>query len=191
MDETKGMEFIFLKYGFLNAMDESTRGLIAGCASNVVFQKGEFIYREGNPANEFYLIKHGTVALEVHVPGRESLVIETIEEGEILGWSWIVPPYRSRFDARAVGLVRTICINAECLREKMEHDHEVGYQFYRQFLPVVTARLAAARMQVIDMYGHPGDYLGKPASTSLESSKPAKPGPGKAKRKKKKDRKES
>lgn len=189
MGEPRGMESELSSYGFFNAMDESTRELIAGCATNVVFQAGEFIYREGDPANEFYLIRHGTVALEVHVPGRESLVIETIEHGEILGWSWLVPPYRSRFDARAVGLVRTICIDAKCLRDKMEEDHEIGYQFYRQFVPVVTDRLAAARMQVIDMYGHPRDYLGAQQTISTKPSKPAKPGPKKERKRNTKSKK--
>ena len=179
MAEPREMERELQSYGFFTAMDEATRDLIAGCARNVVFNKGEFIYREGDPANEFYVIRHGTVALEVHVPGRDALVIETLEEGEILGWSWLVPPYRSRFDARAVGLVRVICFDAVCLRDKIERDHEVGYQFYRQFVNVMTDRLVAARMQVIDMYGHPRDYLGAPHAALETPSKPARPGPGK------------
>jgi len=179
MSDQQGMESTLLEYGFFNALGDSARALIADCARNEVFQADEFIYREGDAADEFYVITHGTVALEVHVPGRESLVIETIEDGEVLGWSWLVPPHHSRFDARAVGLVRTICIDAGCLRGELERDHEIGYQFYRQFLPIVTDRLAAARLQVIDMYGHPRDYLHQPLSVSDKPSKPAKPGPGK------------
>ena len=189
MDEQQETESTLLEYGFFNAMDNRARALIADCARIQVFEAGEFIYREGDAADEFYVITNGTVALEVHVPGRESLVIETIEDGEVLGWSWLVPPHHSRFDARAVGLVRTICIDAGCLREELERDHEIGYQFYRQFLPVVTDRLAAARLQVIDMYGHPRDYLHQSHSVSDKPSKPAKPGPGKRGKSAKKSKK--
>jgi CRP/FNR family cyclic AMP-dependent transcriptional regulator len=166
-------------------MDASARKLIVGCSKNVIFHAGEFLYKEGGAADTFYLIRHGAVAIEVHIPARAPLVIETLSDGEILGWSWLVPPYKCRFDARAIGLVRAIAIDAKCLRAKCEKDHSLGFKFYQKFLPVIADRLGAARLQLIDMYGDPDAYAAKPAKISNKKSKPAKPSPGTDKSKKK------
>jgi len=150
---------------------------MAGCAENRVFRDGERMLREGDPADVFFLVRRGAVALEIHVPGHDPLVIETLGDGDVLGWSWLVPPYRVRFDARAIGLVRTLSVNGKCLREKCEEDCALGYEFYRQLLPVVVDRLTAARLQMMDMYGHPNEYVGTSGRFAPESEGPAKPYP--------------
>ncbi|MCW9033727.1 MAG: cyclic nucleotide-binding domain-containing protein [Rhodospirillales bacterium] len=166
---------------FFDGMDEGARKLIVGCAKNAVFHDDDMVYKEGAAADTFYLIRHGSIALEVHTPAREPLVIETLSNGEILGWSWLVPPYRCRFDARAIGVVRAIAIDAKCLRGKCEKDHSLGYQFYKQFLPVISSRLGAARLQMIDMYGDPIAYAQKTQAVEKDTL-PAKPTPGKVKK---------
>ncbi len=171
---------------FFKGMDVAARKLIVGCAKNAIFRDNDMIYREGGKADTFYLIRHGSIALEVHTPAREPLVIETLSDGEILGWSWLVPPYKCRFDARAVGVVRAIAIDAKCLRGKCEKDHSLGYQFYKQFLPVISDRLGAARLQMLDMYGDPTAYVDNSHSIDDEKTLPAKPSPGKVKKAKRK-----
>ena len=93
-------------------MSPSTSALIAGCAQNRTFEDGEYLMREGDPADRFYVIRRGRVAMETFVPERGAVTIETIDDGDLLGWSWLVPPYRSHLDARALGDVHTIAFDA-------------------------------------------------------------------------------
>ena len=92
--------------------------LIAGCGQNEVFEDGEYLMREGDPADTFFVIRHGRVALEVFVPRAARVTIETIDDGEVLGWSWLVPPYREHFDARASAAVHVVAFDGACLRGK-------------------------------------------------------------------------
>lgn len=153
----KGLASLFHEHPFFAGFDADALALIEGCATNVVVAAGDYVYREGEPADHFYLIRFGLVALEVFVPGRAPIVIDTLKAGDLLGWSWLVPPYRNSFDARAVELARLLRLDASCLRRKMEEDHALGYALHKRFAPVVASRLAAARRQLIDLYGHPDD----------------------------------
>ena len=127
--------------------------LIAGCARNHRFDAGQFLFHEGEAADEFFLIRHGRVAIEIAAPGRKPIVIATLGEGEIVGASWLVPPYRWTFDARALDLVRAIGIDAACLRGKCDQDHDLGYDMMQRFLPILVRRLHATRLQILDVYG--------------------------------------
>ena len=126
--------------------------LIVGCASNVRFNAGEFIFRQGEEADQFYLIREGLVALEIFVAGRGPVTVQTMGEGEVLGWSWLVPPYRWMFDAHATELTRAIALDGKCLRNKSEQDHDLGYQLLKRFSTVVQGNLDAARLQILNIY---------------------------------------
>ncbi|HUH80128.1 MAG TPA: cyclic nucleotide-binding domain-containing protein [Solirubrobacteraceae bacterium] len=128
--------------------------LIAGCGANEHFAAGERLFREGGPAERFFLIREGAVALEVDAPGRGPLVIETLHGGEVVGWSWLFEPYRWEFDARAVVPTAVVCFDGACLRGKCEEDHELGYQLMRRFASLLIDRLQATRLQLLDVYGH-------------------------------------
>ncbi len=138
---------------FLKGLAGVHLDLMAGCASNVRFSAGEFLFREGEEANHFYLVRHGRVAIEVFAAQRGTLTIETIGEGDLVGWSWLVAPYHWRFDARAIELTRAIAFDARCLRGKCEHDHDLGYELLKRFALVIEQRLQATRMQLLDLYG--------------------------------------
>lgn len=155
MVQFEGLERILQEHSFFAGMDDTYRDLVAGCAANEVFHAGTYVYREGDPADKFYLIRHGSVALEVYVPGKSSIIVETLKGEDLMGWSWLLPPYRANFDARALELSRLVSIDAACLRGKMEQDSALGYELHKRFAPIVAARLAAARLQLIDLYGHP------------------------------------
>ena len=127
--------------------------LVAGCSRNFRFNVGEYLMREGDPADRFYLIRHGMVSLELTAPGRPPHVITTLHEGDIVGASWLAPPYRSMFDARAVELTRAIGIDAKCLRGKCGEDHSLGYEMMKSVLEVLAKRLHATRLQILDVYG--------------------------------------
>ena len=144
---------VLKEHPFLKGMEERYIDLITGCASNVVFKKDEFIFREGDEANQFYFIRHGKIIIETYIPERGPMAIQTREEGDVTGWSWLVPPYRWHFDARAVELTRAIALDGKCLRGKLQDDHELGYELMRRFTIIMAERLEATRIQLLDMYG--------------------------------------
>jgi CRP-like cAMP-binding protein len=148
----EGLERILSEHPFFATFPKEHRELLAGCAKNHRFNDGQFLFHEHDPANEFFLIRHGKVALEIVVPGREPVVFETLHDGDIVGASWLVPPYRWMFDARAVGLTRVIGMDAACLRGKCEADHHLGYEMMKRFLPILVGRLHATRLQILDVY---------------------------------------
>ncbi|HXF06185.1 MAG TPA: cyclic nucleotide-binding domain-containing protein [Blastocatellia bacterium] len=147
------LERILAEHPFFAGLDARHIQLIVGCAANVRFDAGQFIFREGEEANEFYVIRHGKVALEIFVPGRGPVTIQTLGEGEILGWSWLIPPYHWHFNARAVELTRAIALDGRCLRVKCEDDHDLGYELLKRFAHIVEQRLQATRLQLLDVYG--------------------------------------
>jgi len=145
---------IIRRHPFIEGLEEEIVNLIAGCAKNVVYREGEYLFHEGENAEYFFLVRHGTVALEMFVPGRGPHTFLTVKSGEILGTAWLLPPYRYTYDARAVELTRAIAFQCECLRDKCEADHHVGYEMMKRFIPPLIDRLQMARLQNIDVYGH-------------------------------------
>ena len=127
--------------------------LIAGCARNRVFAAGEHLMREGEPADDFFMIRRGDVALETYVPQRGALTIETLHDGDLVGWSWLVEPYRTMFDARAVTDTHTVSFDGACLRDRCQTDHDLGYELMMRFIPVIVERLQATRLRLLDVYG--------------------------------------
>ena len=146
-------EQILAEHPFFKEMEEHHLDLIIGCASNVRFNEGEMIFREEEEANEFYVIREGKVALDLHSPNSGIITIDTLEDGEILGWSWLVPPYYWRFDARATQNTRAIALDGKCLRDKCESDHNLGYELLKRFTSIIEQRLQATRLQLLDIYG--------------------------------------
>ncbi len=151
----EGLDRYLVEHAVFSGLNAEHLELVRGCSANVAVHAGEYIYREGQAADKFYLIRHGAVSLEVYVPGFRPIVLETLHANDLLGWSWLLPPYRSSFDCRATELTRLISVDAVCLRGKMEEDPVLGYTLYKRFAPVIAERLSSARRQLIDLYGHP------------------------------------
>jgi CRP/FNR family cyclic AMP-dependent transcriptional regulator len=151
--ETQSLEKIVAEHPFFADLESHYTNLLTGCASNVRFPAAAYILREGQEANEFFLIREGRVAIEVAAPHKKPIVVATVGEGEILGWSWLVPPYRWRFDARAVEHTRAIALDGTCLRAKCESNHDLGYEVLKRFSQIMNGRLDATRMQLLDVYG--------------------------------------
>jgi CRP-like cAMP-binding protein len=137
----------------LGGLEPAHRELIAGCGRILVARPGEYLFREGDRADTFYGIRRGSVALELRSPPRAPLVVETLHGGEVLGYSWLFPPYRIDFDARAVEEVHAIAFDGACLRGKCEDDHALGYELMRRFASVMAQRLQATRVRLLDVYG--------------------------------------
>jgi CRP/FNR family transcriptional regulator, cyclic AMP receptor protein len=128
--------------------------LAATCAKELHVETDEQLCREGQPATEFFEIRRGVVALEIVVPGRDALLIETLHDGDLLGWSWLYEPHRWQFDARATAPCDLRVFDGACVRAACEADPELGYAFMQRFAAVMVERLQATRLQLLDVYGN-------------------------------------
>ena len=149
----EGIESILAEvpaFGGLGARELET---VAGCGRNVRFDAGARLFREGDAADTFYVVRHGSVAVETFVPARGAVMIETIESGEVIGWSWLFEPYRWHFDARALTVVRATAFDGACLRGKCEADPALGYALMSRFAQVLIERLQWTRLRLLDLYG--------------------------------------
>lgn len=129
------------------------RQTISGCGRTAVFEVGDYLMREGDPADVFYVLRSGTVAIQTPVPQRGAVTLETLQVGDLLGWSWLFPPYRTAFDACAVDRTHTLLFDGACLRGKCDADPALGYDLFKLFAGVVIQRLENTRLQMLDVYG--------------------------------------
>ncbi len=146
------LERIIAEHPFFEGLEESYMSLVVGCASNVRFKPDTYIFKEGDEANNFYLIREGKVALEIFAPQHKPIIVETLEQGDILGWSWLFPPFLWKFHAHALHDTRAIAIDGKCMRTKCEQNHDLGYEILKRFSHIIESRLEAARLQLIDVY---------------------------------------
>lgn len=126
---------------------------LANCASRAYFEEGAYILREDEPAQSFYLIRFGQVALTTYIPRRGIVTLQTLHEGDLLGWSWLFPPFKWHFDGRAKSMVRVVQFNAPAVLQLCDQDHELGYQLMRRFAGMVIQRLQISRLQMLDVFG--------------------------------------
>jgi CRP-like cAMP-binding protein len=129
---------------------------LANCGSNVSFREGDLLFSEGEEADAFYVLRRGSIALETFVPARGAVTIETLDAGDLVGWSWLFPPYRWHFDARALEPVDATRFDGPCLRRKCEADPQLGFDLLSLFAQIVIERLQWTRLRLLDVYGHAG-----------------------------------
>lgn len=149
----ESLERIIAEHPFVKDLEAPYLETICGCASNVRFAPGEYIFKYGEPANHFYFLREGTVVLEAFIPEAASRPLQTIGAGEVLGWSWLFPPYQWHYDARVQEAVRAIAFDGKCLRGKCDKDPKFGYEMMKRFARIMSDRLQATRLQIIDVYG--------------------------------------
>jgi CRP/FNR family transcriptional regulator, cyclic AMP receptor protein len=150
--EIETLKTLLMEHPFVCGLESRYIDLMVSCASNVRFHPGEFIFREGGNADQFYLLRHGRAAIEIYAAERGSITVMTVGEGEVLGWSWLFPPYRWMFDAKALDLTRGIALDGKCLRAKCDEDHELGYELMKRCMQVAEQRLQATRLQLLNLY---------------------------------------
>jgi CRP-like cAMP-binding protein len=155
---TTSIAQLVARHPLLAGLDENAVAQVAGCARNVAFEPGRLLLAEGDRADTLYLVRRGHVAIEVHAPGRGSVVLETVGPGSVVGWSWLIPPYRWSFDARARDDVGAIAIDGACLRHKAQADPELGFALLSRVSSELLSRLQATRLRLLDLYGSPHDH---------------------------------
>jgi len=142
------------EHDFFADMDPSHLDLMAGCGHNVTAPAGDLLIREGEPAGTFYALREGKVALEVNIPHRGPITIATVGPGEVLGVSWLFPPFHWQFDGHVVEPVHAVALDGVCLRGKCQADTGLGFDLMQRFAAVLAGRLHATRVQLVDLYGH-------------------------------------
>jgi CRP/FNR family cyclic AMP-dependent transcriptional regulator len=145
-------ELISAPHPFLEGMCEQHLRSLSQAALRASFAEGEWIFREGDPANRFYLIQEGSVFLTSRMPGHSQIVIQTVGSGDALGWSWLFEPYTWHFDARADEPTRALFFRAAQLREQCEEDSKLGYELMKRISRVVIHRLQATRLKLLNAY---------------------------------------
>ena len=136
---------------FTRGFGASHLATLADCAMKTEFAQGEFLFREGDIANRFYVILEGKIALEVGSGGASPVLMETIGPGEVLGWSWLFEPYTWHFDARAVAPTKAIFFYGTWLREQCQQDRDFGCELYKRVAFVVIDRLQSARRRLLEI----------------------------------------
>jgi CRP/FNR family cyclic AMP-dependent transcriptional regulator len=117
-----------------------------------LFHAGARLFEEGGRADRFWLIREGHITLDTHVPGRGSVIVETLGPAAVLGWSWLFLPYRWHFSASAVETTLAVELDGPGIRDLCAQDHELGYQLMNRFLGVVVGRMQSSRMRLLDLY---------------------------------------
>lgn len=126
---------------------------VAMCATPQRFAPGQVLFRAGEVADACHLVRAGHVSLQLSAPAGP-LVVDTLSGEHVLGWSWLVPPHRWRFDAVAIDEVDTLRLDAACLRDLMRDDAELAAVLARGLLAVVADRLEHTRVRLLDVFGH-------------------------------------
>ncbi len=150
--ETQSLARSLHEHSLVKGLLDGQVEFLSGCTKNVRVAAGRFLFREGNAADELYLVRSGKVALEVHDGPRGTVVLETIGADDTLGWAALNPPYRWSVDARAVEPTLLFVINGTCLRQKLDADHSFGYAFTKRLMNEIHERLERARLQALDIF---------------------------------------
>ena len=139
----------FANHTFLKELHDRHLMKLAQGASPFSKKQGEYLTRAGSKSAGLFLIQSGKVEIDIQRSETEHLVLQTLGPGEIVGWSWSVPPYQSHFDTRVIEDVSGILLEGNWLRSQCDVDHELGYFLLRQTIAVLSSRAIATRTQLL------------------------------------------
>jgi len=147
--ETATLEKVLEEHPLFRGMKEQHLRTLAESATIVRFEPGDVIFEEGDPAHRFYLIRTGRVALQLVSYRVEPFTLMTLEEGDIIGWSWLFPPYRWKFTAKALGVIRAISIDGRSVCASCDEDHDLGYELMKRFAQICENRVEALSVHLV------------------------------------------
>ena len=150
--KTKEMRDLVKNQIFLKDIKSEYLDLLVSCASCITFKKGHFLLTQDGFADNFYIIDHGKVHIEMFAGDKGPVTIQSLSDGDILGWSWLIPPYKWRFDALAIDPTTVIAFNGKFLRTKCEENHSFGYDMLKRMTSVITYRLLFTRKDLMEFY---------------------------------------
>jgi CRP-like cAMP-binding protein len=152
----RDLDEVISGHPFLQGLNPHQVRIMRDCAMFIRFKAGELIFREGDPANRFYLITAGKVSVESHIRDSGNLTIQTLGENDVLGWSWLFPPYYWHFGARAIEDTEAVFFYGTPLREECESDHDLGFALMKRLAEVMLNRLQATRRRLLETAGRAG-----------------------------------
>jgi CRP/FNR family transcriptional regulator, cyclic AMP receptor protein len=148
------LELSLSRHPFFQEFDQAHLAALSACANTAVFDAGTYLFREGEPAHAFFAIQRGRIAIASLTPHEGPVTIQTVGDGDLLGWSWMLPPFRWHFGARAIEATSVVAFNAACVREQLEIDPRLGFLVMRRFAQVMGTRLEAVSQQLTNVYEH-------------------------------------
>ena len=151
--EKKSLQSVLARHEFLKGLPTPYLELLTGCAKNTRTEAGQFLFQAGENADRFYLIRQGKVAVELYAKPHRPITIQTLGPDELLGWSWLIPPYRWHLAARAEEPVVALSFDGKCIRCKFDKDPKLGYEFYRRFALIMAQRLEETFLQMLGICG--------------------------------------
>jgi CRP/FNR family cyclic AMP-dependent transcriptional regulator len=143
-------------HAFFSRMDSSFLKFLSNSAAGLRIKKGDVLFKQGAPADKFYLLRNGQVSVQVPALVGPALEIQTLGEDQILGWSWLIPPYRWSFLARAVEDSDLLEFDGSAILARCEKDPKFGYELFKRFAALMSERLDAARQKMMDQWNPPG-----------------------------------
>lgn len=149
----KSIADVLRAHAFFRDLPDADVEFIAGCGRNKIVKAGEWLAHEGDPADTFYILRSGKASIIAHIPQRGEVILQTVTGDDVVGWSWLFPPYQWTFSVRALDTVHAVELNGVCLREKCDRDNSMGYRLMKKFVEFMTSRVRATRMQLMDVYG--------------------------------------
>lgn len=141
---------------FFGELKQDDIGFLAEQGRERELDEGALLFEHGQPADRFYLLRRGEVVVEVPAIQGPALVVQTLGPDEVLGWSWLIPPYRWSFQARAVESVAVLEFDGSAVRDRCERDPAFGYEVLKRFSSLMSERLDAARRKMMDEWNPPG-----------------------------------
>ena len=145
----KNLSEAITKYAIFRGMKPEHFAILAEGAKEIEFNPGDLVFREGTPANQFFLIESGGVVLEAHEPSDGTIAVQSLSPGEVFGWSWLFPPFTWHFQARATEPTKVIALSGARLLVTAERNCEFGYELMKRMAQVVIRRLQATRRQLL------------------------------------------
>ena len=146
----KNLKETITEHPFFHGMKPEHLDILVGCASEAKLKADQILFREGEPSNQFYLIDSGRVAVEAHEPANGTALVQTLGPGEVLGWSWLFPPFSWHFQARALEPTQAIVLSGAHLLVTAEKNPAFGYELMKRVARVVIRRLQATRKQLLE-----------------------------------------
>lgn len=147
------IEPILAAHPFFQGLEPRHLQAVVQCASRANFKAGEFLCRDNQEATQFFAIHHGRVAVEIFSARRGPVTIQTLGDGEVLGWLWFIKPYHWHLDARALELTRVISLDVRCLLSQCEQNHDLGYELMKRYAHSLAVSFRVSKLQLMDMYG--------------------------------------
>ncbi len=143
-------------HAFFKGLGDSSIKFLAECASERSLQEGEVLFKQGNKADKFYLLRDGRIAIQVPALMGPALEIQSLGKDKVLGWSWMIAPYRWHFLARALEDSIVLEFDGSAILERCENDPRFGYELLKRFAALMSERLDAARQKMMDEWNPPG-----------------------------------